>query len=122
MAIVLSGSVAAAQAPPNPTVQSVDPSNGTNDVPVNKVIKVNFNEPVIAGTAYNNITVRNGAGTAKGITKTLVDNVLTITANVNYIPGDTNTLYIPINAITDLNGNGLTTATTSTFTTQLPVS
>lgn len=70
MGIILSGSVTAQQIP-GPHVASVDPDDGAVDVPVNKVIKVNFNENVIAGSAYNSITVKNGAGTKKTIIKVL---------------------------------------------------
>ena len=117
MAIVLSGSVTAS-AIPNPYVTSVDPANGAVNVPVNTVINVTFNKPIQSGSSYEDITVKNGAGTEKVISKSITDKVLTITTKPNYNFGDTYTLYIPVNAVTDSYDNGLATEYTSTFTAQ----
>jgi methionine-rich copper-binding protein CopC len=43
-------------------VTSTDPANNAVNVPINKVIKVTFNEPIAAGSAYSSITVKNSAG------------------------------------------------------------
>jgi hypothetical protein len=106
----------------SPIITSIDPTDGAINIPVNKVITITFNNPIKAGSAWNSISVKNGAGASKTITKTIADNILTITTKANYISDDTNTLYIPINAVKDLIGNGLTTASTTTFTTKLLVS
>ena len=97
-------------------VSSSDPINNAINVPVNKVIKITFNIPIKAGTAFNNITVKNAAGWAASITKTISGNVLTIAlAHGTYLPGNKFIINLPVNSIADLSGNGLTQAFTSSF-------
>ena len=102
-----------------PHVTSSDPSNYANNVPVSKVIKITFSEPIISGNTYNTITLKNNSGTSVSITKTISDNILTITPNllsagINYI------LTLPFGSITDQNGNSLSAYSTSFTTTPPP--
>ena len=100
-----------------PTITSTDPANNAINVPTNKVINITFSEPIQAGTAYNNIKiVNNNTNTAQTITKTITNNILTITSSA-WQQGTTYTLTIPANSITDLTGNNLTNTYTSNFTT-----
>ena len=100
-----------------PTITSTDPVNNSTNVPSNKVINITFNEPIQAGTAYNNIKIINtSTNTEQTITKTITNNILTITSPDAWLQGITYTLTIPLNSITDLTGNNLTNTYTSNFT------
>ena len=104
--------------PPNPTVTSVNPVNGTTKVATNQVITITFSSPIEAGNVYNNINVKNAAGVSAGITKTINGNNLTITANYGWTPGTTYTINLPANSIEDSSsGAPLTTTYISTFST-----
>jgi PKD repeat protein len=99
-----------------PSVTIIDPTNNAVNVPNTKTIKITFNEPVTAGSAYNNIKVINSAGAAKQMTPSTSGNVLTLTPVYNYLTGDKYTITIPANAIKDATGSGLSADYTSSFT------
>ena len=100
-----------------PTITSTDPANNAINVPTNKTINITFNEPVQAGTAYNDIKIVNtGTNAEQTITKTITNNTLTITSPDAWQQGIIYTLTIPQNSITDLTGNNLTNTFTSNFT------
>jgi hypothetical protein len=86
------------------TVVSVDPANNAVNVPNNKVIKVTFNEPIAAGSAYSSITVKNSAGALKQMTSSISGSVLTLTPVYNYLAGYKYTLNLPVNSVKDLTG------------------
>jgi hypothetical protein len=107
-----------------PTALNFDPVNNALNIPVNKVIRIIFSEPVKAGTAFSNIVLKDNYGTTIPITKTFSPNaynpsfsdlVITRTSGT-YPKGYRYTLTIPINSIIDLAGNGITQAYTDTFT------
>ena len=100
----------------SPTVVSVDPVNNTVNVPINKVIKVTFSEPLTAGSAYSLITVKNSAGAVKMMTSSISGSVLTLTPVYNYLTEYKYTLNLPVNSVKDLAGNNLLSAYTSSFT------
>jgi len=97
-------------------VVSVDPANNTKNVPNTKVIKITFNEPVTAGSAYNQITVKNSSGAVKTMNASISGSVLTLTPVYNYLTGYQYTITIPANAMKDSSGNGLATTFISNFT------
>jgi methionine-rich copper-binding protein CopC len=103
--------------PPNPTVTSINPTNGTTKIPTNQIITITFSNPIEAGNVYNNINIKNAAGVSVGITKTISGNTLTITANNGWTTGTTYSINIPANSINSTSGAPLTTAYTSTFST-----
>lgn len=88
------------------TVSSVVPGNGTTNVPINQSIVVTFNDNIEAGTAYNNITVKNPGGTNMSINKSISGNKLTITGS--WLNDILYTLTIPANGVKDFLA-GLTT-------------
>jgi hypothetical protein len=100
-----------------PKVNGIDPVNGAVNVPNNKVIKITFNEPITAGSAYNQITVKNSFGAVKMMTASISGSVLTLTPVYNYLTGYKYTITIPANAVKDSAGNGLVADYTSSFTT-----
>ncbi|MGB9937807.1 MAG: Ig-like domain-containing protein [Methanobacterium sp.] len=99
-----------------PSITTTDPANNAINVAVNKIITITFNEPIKAGAAYNNITIANNGAIVSGITKSIVNNVLTLTNSANYASGTNYIINLPANSITDLAGNNIT-AFTSNFTT-----
>lgn len=98
-----------------------DPASGVRNMPVNKVIKITFNNPIQAGIGYDNIKVITPDNKAKMITKTINGNTLTITAKYNYTPGQTYTINIPKNGLTDNMGNTLKNVYTTQFTIATPI-
>ena len=106
--------------PPNPTVTSIVPTSGVNNITTTQVITITFSSPIQAGSAYGNINVKNAAGVSAGITKTINGNNLTITANYGWTPGTTYTINLPTNCINSTNGAPLAAAYTSNFTTATP--
>ena len=101
-----------------PTITTTDPANNANNVPTNKIITINFNEPIQTGTTYNNIKIINtNTNLAQTITKTISGNILTITSPNAWLNGVKYTLTIPANSITDLTNNNLTTDYITNFTT-----
>jgi len=87
-----------------PIVISIDPANNTVNVPVNKVIKVTFNEPIKAGSLW--IELKNNGGTSIPITKSISGSILTIKP-INSLAGGRYTLTLHTGSITDLEDNPL---------------
>ena len=99
------------------SVVSVDPVNGTLNVPANKVMTIIFNVPIKAGSAYSSISMlNNNDNSAKDIVTSISGNTLTITPTYNWLKFVKYTLTIPANSITDLNGNNLITSYITSFT------
>ncbi len=99
------------------SVVSVDPVNGTLNVPANKVMTIIFNVPIKAGSAYSSISMlNNNDNSAKDIVTSISGNTLTITPTYNWLKKVKYTLTIPANSITDLNGNNLITPYITSFT------
>ena len=95
------------------TVNSVDPSNYVKINIINKIISINFSLPIQPGIGFNNISITGSSGTLAMIPN-INGNILTLTPISNYLD-DNYTIDIPVNAITDLIGNNLSTAFSSTF-------
>jgi len=87
-----------------PLIGSTDPANSATDIPVNKAITITFSEPVLAGSAYNNITVKAG-GSNITITKSINGNILTIRPSGNFNYNTNYTVTIPVNAVKDWDNN-----------------
>ena len=95
-----------------PTIKSGDPSINATNVPVDKVIKITFNEPIEKGSLFNQITVKQVNGSAQQISKSINGSVLTIKlSNGTYTNGATYSIIIPAKSITDLKGNEIQTKT-----------
>lgn len=96
-----------------PSVSSVDPKSNAITNIKNKVIKLVFSENIQAGSAYNGIKITGPSG-AVNFTKSISGSYLTLTPTSNYSNGVYN-ISIPVNAIKDAAGNGLS-AYSSKFT------
>ena len=100
-----------------PQVTSSNPVNGAINVPSNSVMTITFNEPIEAGSGYNNISMLNtNENSSKDIITSISGNTLTITPTYNWLQFVTYSLTIPANSITDLSGNNLTSNYTTSFT------
>ena len=98
------------------TIVNVDPANGSQNVPGNKVINITFNVPIKAGSAFSSIKMMNTNENAdKPIVASISGNVLTITPTYNWLQFVTYQLTVPVNSITDLSGNTLASAFTMSF-------
>lgn len=96
-------------------VTAVDPTYGSINVPVNKIIEVTFSEPVKAGSMW--IELRNNNGTAIQFTTNINGNVLTITPSDPLANGIKYTLILHTGSLIDLTGISLA-LWASNFTTQ----
>ena len=97
-----------------PTVKSIDPSNNSANVPLDKTIKVIFSEPIKAGTL--SIGIKDLTGKYVPITTSINSNVLIITLNSNLTNGTLYYVVLNASSLTDLAGNPLKSYTTQ-FTT-----
>jgi transglutaminase-like putative cysteine protease/methionine-rich copper-binding protein CopC len=98
-----------------PTVKTIDPTNKATNVPINKVIKVTFSEPIKAGTL--GVGIKNvKTGKYVSITKSISGNVLTMTLKSNLAKATQYSIVLSKGSITDLAGNSLNAYTTK-FTT-----
>ena len=97
-----------------PTVKSIDPSDNSANLPLNKTIKVTFSESIKAGTL--SIGVKDLTGQYVPITTSISGNVLTITPSSNLANGTLYYIVLNSGSVTDLAGNSLK-AYTSQFTT-----
>jgi hypothetical protein len=99
-----------------PTVTTTYPANNTNNVPTNKVITINFNEPIQTGSAYSSIVMKNtNDNSVKPIVTIITGNILTIKGTYNWLKFVTYKLTIHANSITDLAGNSITTNYITSF-------
>ncbi len=101
-----------------PAVESTDPTNGAANVAVDKAITVTFGEDVLAGGAYDGISLKDAAGGAVAVTKSIAGKVLSIRPNASLAYGAKYTVTIPASAVKDLAGNALAQGYTFSFTTQ----
>ena len=93
-----------------PRVSSTDPAKNAYNVPLNKIIRINFNEPIKLGTGW--IELVNSSGKRIAITKTIRGNVLTITSSKLLTKRTNYTLILHSGCVTDLAGNKLAIYTT----------
>ena len=106
---------------PQPKITNISPANGTVSVPSNKTIIITFNQNILKGPGYANITVKMANGTAKVINKTISGNKLYISSINGWNPGVTFAVTIPANAIKNSAGSMLTTTYTSKFTAAIKI-
>ena len=97
-----------------PTINSISPANNSSTNNLSKVITITFSVPILAGSSYNDITVTGPSGIVS-TTSQINGNTLTLTPISNYTDGNYY-VNIPLNAVTDLAGNNLTTFYDSNFT------
>lgn len=91
-----------------PSVSSTDPENNASSVTVDKTITVTFNESVVQGVYFSNITLKNDLnGSAVSYTASVSEKNLTIdpTSNLGY--GIPYVVTVPAGAVNDINGNAL---------------
>ncbi|MEW5705872.1 MAG: Ig-like domain-containing protein [Actinomycetota bacterium] len=101
-----------------PTVISTNPSNNAKDVPKDKTVTVTFSENIIAGSAYESITVKDNKNNSINIAKSINGNVLTIYPSADLSYGTSYTVTIPSGAVKDLANNTLANQFTLAFTVQ----
>jgi len=97
-----------------PQVIISDPSNRAVNVPINKLIKITFNEPIQEGSSYGDIVLKGDNITIPAWYR-IKGNILNIESG--YLSnGVKYTLTLPANSIEDLAGNPLPQTYITTFT------
>ena len=94
-------------------VASVNP---VNRVPQNNKITITFTDSIEAGSEYNKIYVKDQNGIQQTISTNIYGNTLIITPVNGWEAGQTFTINIPQDAVTNTEGTTLTNTFTSTFT------
>jgi methionine-rich copper-binding protein CopC len=101
---------------PTPKVTNINPTNGTTNIPTNKVITVTFSEPIKAGNM--SIQLKNSNGTTVSFTTNIKGNTLTLTPTALLSNGTKYTLILHTGCVTDLVGNTLALTSTNFTTTK----
>ncbi|MDI6644007.1 MAG: S8 family serine peptidase [Methanobacteriaceae archaeon] len=90
----------------HPRILSTDPAKEEVGVPLNKVIKIYFNENITKGINFKYITLNNAKGKSIKIQRSINGNILIIIASkLDY--GTKYTLNIPAGSIRNVHGNYL---------------
>jgi hypothetical protein len=91
----------------SPTVKSISPVKNAINVPINKLIRVTFTEPIRNGNGW--IELKNNGGKSIPITFSIINNVLTIN-HISLLDKATKyTLILHTGSLNDLIGNPVTT-------------
>lgn len=100
-----------------PVISNTNPANGASNVEINKTITVVFNELVLQGTNFSDISVTSSLGTVY-YSADISESTLTIvpTSNLDYYT--TYNVIIPASAVKDAAGNQLTSQYSFSFTTE----
>jgi methionine-rich copper-binding protein CopC len=104
-------------------ITSTNPLNNATNTSLTSPVIIKFNENITAGSAFNNIYIKNlNTGTIISLaSKNITGNTLTITSSYNRLVNDVYQVYIPVNAVKDLMGDNLTSAYNFTFTSIPPL-
>lgn len=100
-----------------PYVSTTDPADKATGVPVDKEIKILFNEIVSEGNDFAKITLKDAAGKAVEMTARIDGSALYIKPKAALDYGATYTVVIPAGAMKDKDGYSLSRDYTFTFTT-----
>jgi hypothetical protein len=98
-----------------PQVTAASPANGGTGVPINAQITVQFNEPVSGETLGQVSLAASGSAVPVSVSLSGGSQTLTVTPAAELLQNTTYTLTVT--GVTDLAGNAMTSAVTSTFTT-----
>ena len=105
---------------PRLAVARTDPADGAGSVPAHPVIRIVFSEAVVAGPAFEGVTLQEASGRVLAVRRALEEgkgNVLVLTPEVPLSPGVTLSVLVPAGALQDLAGNPLAQDYTFSFTT-----
>ncbi len=104
------------------SIVSVDPTNKTIINNTHETITIRFNKPILAGSSYNNISIKGPTGQPVPLVASINNDTLTLIPT-KYCNNGIYTLNIPLNGVTDWLGYGLESVYTSQFTldTKTPV-
>ena len=95
---------------------NTEPADESVDVPLNKVIKADYNQPITAGSSYNNITLMN-SGTPVLFTATIQNKTLILQPTANFDVSIEYVLTIPAAALESVEEAKTTGETVFSFTT-----
>ncbi|ACX51295.1 S-layer domain protein [Ammonifex degensii KC4] len=100
-----------------PYVSNTDPADKATGVPVDKEIKLLFNETVTAGDDFAKITLKDASGNAVEVNVRIDGNALYIKPKAALAYGATYTVVIPAKAVKDSSGRNLSRDYIFSFTT-----
>ncbi|MGE5416356.1 MAG: Ig-like domain-containing protein [Acidobacteriota bacterium] len=83
----------------NLAIQSTTPANNAVGVSVNPVISVVFTDNILAGSTYDSISLKNSGGTAVSFTKSINNNILTLTPTATLAGTTVYIVTIPVHAV-----------------------
>ena len=107
LAVIIGGYYAYSSYYQGPHIKSINPANNEKNVTISKVVRINFTEPILAGSNFDNITISKVNGEAVNTNKSINGSILTIRNNGNYAKGATYSIRIPENSVKDQTGNPL---------------
>lgn len=97
-------------------ITKTDPTVGAGNVPINKVIKITFNQNIKAGSNYASITLKTSSGKVVTITKSISGNVLMINHSSLLTNGTKYILTLPAESLS-ISSVNFNIAYTVSFTT-----
>ena len=103
-----------------PTVVSAFPANGAVDVPINTTVTVTFSQPMDGPAVESAFSLSGGQAVAGSFAWSSGDTVLTFTPAAALAPSQVHAVSVST-AATDMSGNGLGSAFSSTFATGVVV-
>jgi len=107
-------------APPGTiTVSSADPVDGATGVAIDKTVAITFSEAILAGDAYNQISIQDAGNNSVSFAKSISGSVLSLDPDANLAYSSTYTVTVPASAVKIAAGGGLTGAYTMSFTTEI---
>jgi parallel beta-helix repeat protein len=106
-------------APTALVVVATDPANDSSDVEANATLTLTFSESIQPAEDYGSIALTasvDATGTPFPVTKTIADNVLTVTLGYHLCPGVTFNLLVPLGSVQGASGSRLVADYTLTVT------
>lgn len=91
----------------SPVITKTHPAKYSVDIMIESPISVRFNENIVLGTAFSQISLKDESGTSVSITSTIDKRILKIVPKSSLSDNTWYTLSIPIAAVKDLAGNTL---------------
>ncbi|HEY3374906.1 MAG TPA: Ig-like domain-containing protein [Candidatus Aquicultor sp.] len=99
-----------------PTVSSTLPASGAATVATDTTVSVTFSENIVTGAHYDEIALKDSAGTSVPITKSINSKVLNLKPSSGLTCSTVYTVTIPAGAVKDSSDNNLVSAYTLSFT------
>jgi len=104
-----------------PMVVTTEPSSGAIEIPLNTTIRIQFNETIYPGNAYDFITVQDANQKLIAIEKGIQNKELTLKPKNDLNPDTIYQVVLPLGSLKDSTGNPLMETLVFSFTTIVPL-